>query len=255
MARTDTLPHFLTDVADAIREKKGSEDTIKASNFDTEIENLPSGGASLPSIDGQAIKFKELSGTTSGSAYVINSTDTTVNNKAYRYPTPKKALCFAYVRDTYTYTGTNITFIGESGPTNFDGARQNIMAIWTERQDGSTPVSVTQSRADRMGFITVIVKNAKAPTSTNKIFSEVINTPQSSITVNPTKNLCFYAITPVYALGSNYASTDATGDFIYAFNTDRLALFISNNDKQKTIPLPTNSGCAIIGIELEYEAE
>lgn len=44
MARTDTLPHFLTDVADAIRTKKGSSDTIQASDFDTEIENLPSGG-------------------------------------------------------------------------------------------------------------------------------------------------------------------------------------------------------------------
>ena len=44
MARTDTLPNFLTDVADAIREKKGSSDTILASDFDTEIENLPSGG-------------------------------------------------------------------------------------------------------------------------------------------------------------------------------------------------------------------
>lgn len=44
MARTDTLPHFLTDVADAIREKKGSSDTIQASDFDTEIANLPSGG-------------------------------------------------------------------------------------------------------------------------------------------------------------------------------------------------------------------
>ena len=44
MARTDTLGHFLTDVADAIREKKGSSDTIQASDFDTEIENLPSSG-------------------------------------------------------------------------------------------------------------------------------------------------------------------------------------------------------------------
>lgn len=44
MARTDTLPHFLTDVADAIREKKGTSETITASDFDTEIENLPSGG-------------------------------------------------------------------------------------------------------------------------------------------------------------------------------------------------------------------
>lgn len=44
MARTDTLGHFLTDVADAIREKKGTSETIQASDFDTEIENLPSGG-------------------------------------------------------------------------------------------------------------------------------------------------------------------------------------------------------------------
>lgn len=44
MARTDTLPHFLTDVADAIREKGGTSEPIQASDFDTEIENLPSGG-------------------------------------------------------------------------------------------------------------------------------------------------------------------------------------------------------------------
>ena len=44
MARTDTLPHFLTDVADAIREKKGTSETIQASDFDTEIENLPDVG-------------------------------------------------------------------------------------------------------------------------------------------------------------------------------------------------------------------
>lgn len=47
MARTDTLPNFLTDVADAIREKKGTEETIQASDFDTEIANLPSGGADI----------------------------------------------------------------------------------------------------------------------------------------------------------------------------------------------------------------
>lgn len=44
MARTDTLGHFLTDVADAIRTKSGSVNAIPASQFDTEIENLPSGG-------------------------------------------------------------------------------------------------------------------------------------------------------------------------------------------------------------------
>ena len=46
MARIDTLGHFLTDVADAIRTKTGSSDTISAEDFDTEIENIPSGGSS-----------------------------------------------------------------------------------------------------------------------------------------------------------------------------------------------------------------
>ena len=47
MARTTNLTDFLTDVADAIRTKKGTSETIQASDFDTEIENLPSGGGGL----------------------------------------------------------------------------------------------------------------------------------------------------------------------------------------------------------------
>lgn len=43
MARVDNLNNFLTDVAEAIRTKKGTTDTIPASSFDTEITNLPSG--------------------------------------------------------------------------------------------------------------------------------------------------------------------------------------------------------------------
>ena len=44
MARTDTLINFLTDVAAAIKAKKGDSRPIPAANFDTEIANLPSGG-------------------------------------------------------------------------------------------------------------------------------------------------------------------------------------------------------------------
>ena len=50
MARTDTLQHYLSDVADAIKLKKGSSGSILASDFDTEIINLPSsgGGSDFP---------------------------------------------------------------------------------------------------------------------------------------------------------------------------------------------------------------
>ena len=44
MARTDSLSNYLTDVAQAIKDKKGDQTEIIASNFDTEIANLPSGG-------------------------------------------------------------------------------------------------------------------------------------------------------------------------------------------------------------------
>lgn len=40
MARTDTLGNFLTDVAEAIRTKEGTTETIPASEFDTRISNL-----------------------------------------------------------------------------------------------------------------------------------------------------------------------------------------------------------------------
>ena len=45
MAKNDNLKDFLTDLADAIREKKGSAEKINAQNFANEIKNLPSGSA------------------------------------------------------------------------------------------------------------------------------------------------------------------------------------------------------------------
>lgn len=49
MARIDTLANFLTDVAAAIKTKKGDATAITPANFDIEITNLPSGGET-PSI-------------------------------------------------------------------------------------------------------------------------------------------------------------------------------------------------------------
>ena len=52
MARTDTLTNFLTDVAAAIKTKKGNETDIPATDFDTEILNLKSGGGDDGTVAG-----------------------------------------------------------------------------------------------------------------------------------------------------------------------------------------------------------
>lgn len=44
MAKNDNLKDFVTDLADAIREKKGTTDLINPQDFADEIRNLPSGG-------------------------------------------------------------------------------------------------------------------------------------------------------------------------------------------------------------------
>ena len=60
MARTDTLGNFLTDVAAAIRTKKGITDTIPANTFDTEIASIEGGSSKYAP---RRISFKEYTGT------------------------------------------------------------------------------------------------------------------------------------------------------------------------------------------------
>lgn len=54
MARIDNLNNFLTDVADAIRGKKGSVDPIVIADFDTEIADLPTEGEIIPEVETEA---------------------------------------------------------------------------------------------------------------------------------------------------------------------------------------------------------
>lgn len=47
MARTDNFTNFATDVADSIRIMTGKTDKIPASQFDTEIKSIKSGGTTI----------------------------------------------------------------------------------------------------------------------------------------------------------------------------------------------------------------
>ena len=62
MADTSNLSSYLKDVADAIREKKGTQEQIPAANFDTEIRSISGGG--LDTSDATAVAEDIASGKT-----------------------------------------------------------------------------------------------------------------------------------------------------------------------------------------------
>lgn len=60
MSKENNLTDFLTDVADAIREKKGTTEKINPQNFSEEIKNLPSGSIEVEEKD---VNFYDYDGT------------------------------------------------------------------------------------------------------------------------------------------------------------------------------------------------
>jgi hypothetical protein len=63
MAKTDNLSDFLTDVANAIRTKKGTVADIDAQDFYDEILSIPSGGSSEYGVDELSSPISATSGT------------------------------------------------------------------------------------------------------------------------------------------------------------------------------------------------
>ena len=107
MARIDNLSNFLTDVATAIKEKKGDNTPILASEFDTEITNLPSGGG-IVSKELKDINFFDYDGTC-----LYSYTMEEFANVTELPPLPEK--------DGFTYTQWNWTLSdikGENSPVD-----------------------------------------------------------------------------------------------------------------------------------------
>ena len=133
MARIDTLTNFLTDVATAIKAKKGDDTAIPAANFDTEIANLPSGGgessgdntALISLIDRTVTSIEIPEGTTSIGYSVfyscINLTSVTIPDSVTNISANAFATCRSLtsitIPDSVTSIGYNV-FSGCSGLTS-----------------------------------------------------------------------------------------------------------------------------------------
>ena len=64
MAKNDNLKDFLTDVADAIRKKKGSSELINPQDFSAEISSIQSGGGGgAIAASAKAVNFRDCDGT------------------------------------------------------------------------------------------------------------------------------------------------------------------------------------------------
>ena len=107
MARTNNLTNFLTDVAEAIKEKKGSEADITASNFDTEILNLPAQGV---------YQQKTVSVTQNGTTTVIPDANyDAIDELTINTAVPEKQL------QTKTYNFTQNANLQLNPDTGYDG--------------------------------------------------------------------------------------------------------------------------------------
>jgi hypothetical protein len=63
MSKENNLTDFLTDVADAIREKKGTSEKINPQDFSEEIRNIQSGGGEVVEVEEKDVNFYDYDGT------------------------------------------------------------------------------------------------------------------------------------------------------------------------------------------------
>lgn len=115
MARINNLTNFLTDVATAIKTKKGSEVSIPATNFDTEILALPSQGV---------YEQRVLNISANGSQTITPSAGfDAIDELTLTVAVPEKQL----QSKTYNFTqNTNIELLPDTGYDGFDSVTLNI---------------------------------------------------------------------------------------------------------------------------------
>lgn len=181
MARVNNLSNFLTDVASAIKEKKGDNTNIPAANFDTEILSLPSQGI---------YQSKQVNISTNGNYNILPDN--------------------GYDAMEAVYLNVDIAHESGAGSVKLFNTEQDMQADETAVLDDLAVVY--GDRFNRwIGTSTRSVNIAKNVTLPEQVIEDlpVCNLDShnySSITLTPTS--CIIKYTPWRAMTISYTSTD-----------------------------------------------
>ena len=220
MARTDTLGHFLTDVADAIREKGGTSEPIQASSFDTQIANLPTSAVIPPFSETEIVV-----GTWVDNKPLYRKTvkyDGTINNST--------ETTFRLAFSTYGISGYEIMFMGtESHVIVNDNTSLSYPANYLDTVSGSKLIR-TKPRNDNggeifMGFMGgIIALNTSVTVVINLYYTKTADTPVSDVSTIEGNN---------YSLNERAVSKMPNGDIVYertlenSYNTNTTTTVVS----------------------------
>ena len=246
MARIDSLGNFLTDVADAIRTKKGTTDTIKASEFDTEITNLPSGGGSSSKMPMARMQFinstKEENSATTVTYNISNFLQLSVGLGSIP---PFSGIVFFFCRNDYTISD-NLTLLAETDWFTNSGTNQKLVACWCNNLKES--FTITQATAGRLGVGIIPLEHSNIPTV---ILNDSGALP-SSYSVTTEDGLNIYVSASIFG---GYVSKELMyGDFDSVMSGERLCGAVSYYTGTKTIPTD-GSGAGVIGLSCSYKED
>lgn len=220
MARVNNLSNFLTDVASAIKTKKGSETNIPAANFDTEILALPSQGV---------YEQRVLNISANGSQTITPGAGfDAIDELALTVAVPEKQL----QSKTYNFTqNTNIELLPDTGYDGFDSVTLNINVPGSTINNQDKTITPTTSQqvisADQgytgLGNVTV---NAVTSSIDQNIIASNIKDGVTILGVTGSNAYNSYEVVDYY--DTNSIVNPQTNDICVVNNSWYNATYISN---------------------------
>lgn len=203
MARTNNLSNFLTDVAGAIKEKKGSETAIPAANFDTEIRNLPSQGT---------YQHKTVPVTQNGTQTVIPDAGyDAIDELTINTAVPEKQL----QTKTYNFTqNATLELTPDSGYDGFNQVNLNINVAGGEVNNQDKTITENGVYTADQGYTGIGTATVNVPVPQNMS----VNIP-ASVTVDMFDDSTRLNV-PLFVLPSNIPNITVAGLFYGKYSSE-----------------------------------